>query len=60
MTFIVPTIAALCMKPSMTLFTETDQIVCVVCSALGQRLDVVYFLNRNIDPVVKALLTEWV
>ena len=54
----VPTIAALCVKPSMTLFTETDQIVCVVCSALGQRLDVVYFLNGNVYPVVKALLTE--
>ena len=42
----------------MTLFTETDQIVCVVCSALGQRLDVVYFLNGNVYPVVKTLLTE--
>ena len=54
----VPTIAALCMKPSMTLFTETDQIVCVVRSAFGQWLDVMHLFNGNIDTVVKALFAE--
>ena len=54
----VPTITTLCVKPSMTPFTETDQIVCIVRSAFGQGLDMVYFFNRNIDSVVKALLTE--
>ena len=59
-TMSVPTIAALCMKPSMTLFTETDQIVCIVCSAFGYRFNVMHLFNRHIDPIVKALLTEWV
>ena len=54
----VPTITTLCMKPSMTLFTETDQIVCIVRSAFGQRLDVMHLFNGNIDPVVKALFAE--
>ena len=54
----VPTITALCMKPSMTLFTETDQIIRSVSSAFGQGLDVMHLFNRNIDPVVKALFAE--
>ena len=56
----VPTITTLCVKPSMTLFTETDQIVCVVRSAFGQWLDVMHLFNGNIDPVIKALFAEWV
>ena len=56
----VPTIPALCVKPSMTLFTETDQIICVVRSAFGQGLDVMHLFNGNIDPVIKALFAEWV
>ena len=29
-----------------------------MCAAFRQRLDVMYLFNRNVDPVVKALLTE--
>ena len=54
----VPTITALCMKPSMTLFTETDQILCIVRSTFGQGLDVMHLFNGNIDPVIKALFAE--
>ena len=54
----VPTVATLCVKPCMTATTEANQILRIVRTAFRQRLDVMYFLNGNVDPVVKALLTE--
>ena len=54
----VPTVATLCVKPCMARLTQGDEVLCIVRTTFRQRFDVMYFLNGNVDPVVKALLTE--
>ena len=48
--FFIPTITTFSMNPCMTRFAKDLQVLSVVCSALGQRLDVMYLLGWRVHP----------
>ena len=55
---VMPPVTTLCMNPCMAWLTESNQILCIVCSTLWQRLDVMNLFNGYNHTVFKTLLAE--
>ena len=58
MPMLMPAVTTFGMDLGMAGGAQAHEIVVAVRTTFCQRLDVMYFFNRNVDPVVKALLTE--
>lgn len=43
----------------MTASAETHEVLLIIRSSLGDRNDVMDLLDRNIPPMLQALLAEW-
>ena len=57
---IVAAITALRMNPRVTALTKCDQIGCVIRAAVSKRQPVMDLFGRNVEPTLKAQLTQWV
>ena len=55
---VMPPVTTLCVNLTVTMLAKRDEVWCIVCSTLRQRLDVMYYFNGYNHTVFKTLLAE--